>query len=248
MENSGVRLKWAADSSHAYGPKECPAPLTVETVAGWLGCSPGNVHDIESGKTVRGLKRQLTPEQADTLAYQTGVHRGWLLANDPASPPVAWHGKPYSQRDFEERQKQIASGQTSFASPQSIGDIARPRRWLAEYLAFVVAILLRGLRRGQADVADYKLRAAFRRLYGKPLPGEVRFELPDLTLKAAFSGNPTLTRPDLDPLLDEWDERYKSIIRQRDDKLPLEFLPRRKAAPAHRSKTRPRRKPAKRRR
>lgn len=225
--------------------KKFPARLSVATVARWLDCSPANVRDIESAKIVRGLKRQLTPEQADVLAHQTGVHRGWLLANDPAKAPVAWHGRAYSQKDFEQRQKQIASGRTSFATPQSIGDIARPRRWLAEYCAFITAILLRGLRHGQADVVDYRLRAAFHRLYGEALPGEDRFELQDLIVKAAFHGNPSLTRPDLGPLLDEWDQRYKSIIRQRGDKLPLEFLPRPKAAPAIRSEARPRRKQAK---
>jgi hypothetical protein len=80
------------------------------------------------------------------------------------------------------------------------------------------------LDRGQADIYDYKLRRTLRRIYGDAQPGENLHEWSELGMKALFHGKPTLLRPDVGPLLDEWEARVKEIAsRKSGGKAPLQF-------------------------
>jgi hypothetical protein len=228
------------------GRMTVPARLKVEAVADWLGCSVANVRDIESAKVGRKLKngerliRQLTPEQAEIVADQTGVNRLWLLDNDPSKPILNWRGEPYDPKDFARRQqslKRVALARqqdaSSFANPKSIGEMFTQQRHLAEKFAMLAAIMLRGIERGQADIYDYKLGKALRKIYGDTQPGEDAHEMGDLVMKACFHGNPTRTRPDVGPLLDAWEARFKEIAnRKSGGKLPLVYLPQAKSLPA----------------
>jgi hypothetical protein len=238
-EDNGETVKWAADSSHAYGPKKFPARLKAEAVAAWLGCSEANVRDIESRKVSRKLKngerliRQLTEEQVAVVAYQTGVSIRWLLDNDPSKPILNSFARPYTQKDFDQRQAEIKSGKDNFSNPLTLRDKVAQVNRLAEWFGMVTAVLLRALERGQADIYDYKLKRALRKIYGDTWPGESPHEWNDLTMTAIYHGKITLNRPDVGPLLDAWETRFKEIAsRKSGGKAPLHWPRRARSLPA----------------
>jgi hypothetical protein len=232
-----VMVRDGKSDSH-YKPKNVPARLTVETVAKWLGCSPFNVRDIESRKAGRKLQngerliRELTPEQAAILAHQTAVKLRWLSNNDPSKPVINWLGKPYTQKDFDQRQAEIKSGKDNFANPLTEREMIVQVNRLAEYFGMVTAILLRALERGQADLCEIKLKKALWQIYDQPNDQPAR-DWNDLTMTAIYHGNPTLTRPDVGPLLDAWETRFKEIAsRKSGGKAPLHWPRRARSLPA----------------
>ena len=228
--------KTAKHKAHR-GEVAVPARLPVKKVAEWLGCSEANVKDIESRKVGRKLQdgarviRLLTPEQAEIVAYQTGVNRRWLLDNDVSKPITNSLGKPYTQKDFEQRQAEIKSGKGSFANPRQVGEMVEQVNRLAEGFGMVAAIVLQGLERGQADIYAYKLRRALQKVYDFKGEQGAR-EWQALGVKAIYGGQITATRPDLGPLLDEWEARFKEIAKRKSGgKAPLKFLRRARSVP-----------------
>ena len=133
------------------------APLSRKDVADWLGCGVDNISSIESGRV------KLTEENAEIIALKTGVSIDWLLAGDVSKPPVKlnWtdgsrkkpYGEgrymPYTQKDFDERQK-------SLSRSDSNGDLEHARITVAFSCAKIAAILARGLERGKP--VEYALK------------------------------------------------------------------------------------------
>lgn len=217
-EESGERVSWCGE--RAFVRKPFSTCLSVETVARWLGCSVANVRDIESAKVGRdGKKRRLRLEQCKILNLQTDINFDWLMDNDISKPPINSQGRPYTPNDFAQAQARLKS----FSKPASLHDRVVQVNRLAEYFGMVAANWLQGLERGQADVYDYKLRKALRGAYD--FHGERGAqEWQDLGLKAIFHGKIKLHRPDVGPLLDAVEARFKEIDnRKSGGKAPLEF-------------------------
>jgi hypothetical protein len=200
--------------------KHFPARLSVERVAGWLDCSEANIRDIECAKMVKGERRRLTPEQAEVLSIQMGVSLKCLLDNDPSKPVIGWDGRPFSQWHFDDRQKEIARGG---AKPQTVRDAVCVRNSLVECCGMLAALILRGLRRGNPDIVAHKVKGAMARLYRQTAPGEGSSELVELVDMALNHDYPSLTRPDVGRLFQEFDSRSTAILRERNPEVPITY-------------------------
>ena len=183
------------------GPKEkMRVPLSQKDIAGWLGLSVYNVQSIETGRV------RLTEQNAELIARQTSVDPDWLLAGDPAKPPITWDGKPFSQDCFDLQQIQL--------STRPRGEVGH---WLVclsfvQNAAMVAEILLSAAEQGNFEMVSLELKAALKKLHpstDRPIP---------LTHDAVFSHvcHGTATRPNLDGLLDSFEARLncQSVMEQ----------------------------------
>lgn len=146
--------------------------LPVSTIAKWLNVANDSVRCIERDRP--GYR--LTEEHAEKIAYQTGVSRDWLLAGDVSKPVVKRHWmagtrrnpygkgrlKPFTQKDFEERQKVLSRPDANRALED---DLKHARDTLAFSCDKIAAILARGIERGKADECAMKLNRALRSVY-----------------------------------------------------------------------------------
>src|SRR5262249_38251668 len=73
--------------------------LDQKQFADLISCPLQRLRNIEVGRT------RLDETLARRIAAKTGVHLGWLLANDLAEPIVNYAGQPYTQNDFQEAQQ-----------------------------------------------------------------------------------------------------------------------------------------------
>jgi len=200
MEKRGVKVKWAEDSSYAYGPKKVAARLTAQTVADWLGCSKQNVTDIECAKVLRKkLKngrvkkfvRRLTPEQAEILQLKTGCTAAWLLGTK--TTPPAW----FSQKTFERAQ---SLGYPPTGGP-SLLQLA-----LKETLPLLANVLLNALDCDEVFIYKTKTRRALENILNQ-MPQKPRT---DLYRFVDFSSTNHKT-PDYKPLFDEFQKQALKI-------------------------------------
>jgi hypothetical protein len=145
--------------------------LPVSVVAEWLNIPVDRVRCIERGR--KGYR--LTEENAEKLAYQTGVSPECLLAGN-GSEPVKLHWRegtkknpygtgffrPYTQKDFEERQRALSNSDSNRALER---DLEHARMTVAFSCAKIAAILARGIERGEADECAMKLNRALRSVF-----------------------------------------------------------------------------------
>lgn len=110
--------------------------------------SPATIHSLETGRLA------LSESLATQISLETGVSLSWLLAGDPRKPMVGRDGEPYSKKVFEQTQA------------KQISDIDRALQWSRppEYYADIRAILRSALKRGDFELADYKISRALREL------------------------------------------------------------------------------------
>jgi hypothetical protein len=176
-------------------------PWTQQEFADCAGWTVFLQSSLETGRA------QLTPANAELLGHVMGVSVAWLLAGDPSKPPVDSRGRPFTAATFEARQRELAQ-----QKPESDNDLRRLRRAFTERVAQVAAVLLRGLETGQSEHYDHQLRLALRKIYFRQ--GEEPL-WPAPVITAAWNGRPTLTRPDLAPVLDYWEEGVRKLSPQR---------------------------------
>jgi hypothetical protein len=174
--------------------------LPVSTVAKWLNVADDSVRCIERERP--GYR--LTEEHAEKIAYQTGVSRDWLLAGDVSKPVVKLHWmagtrrnpygkgrlKPFTQKDFEERQKALSRQDAN-------SDLKQACQTVAFSCAKIAAILTRGFERGKAVEYEMKLNRALRSVYfdkdEKPAVWPDGFEPAADFSRAHFDITPTIS-------------------------------------------------------
>ena len=66
--------------------------------ADMLGRSVHTVRALECGRL------KLSPELATKMVHETGISSIWLLNGDPAAPPTAQGGQPYTRAEFDKAQ------------------------------------------------------------------------------------------------------------------------------------------------
>jgi len=178
-----------------------PAPLSVERVAEWLGCSPQNVQSIESR---RGT---LTLEKAELISRQTGINIGWLAGDEPTKPPVDWGQNPYTQETFNRQQAELKRRQQDRAFAAHLVQVN-----LAKGTAILAATLLRAFQDGNDDVAALRVIDTLRGLYcNVDKTGTDRNGLVGSYLACRHKKN----RPDLKPILDIWEAHFQNMLPQR---------------------------------
>jgi hypothetical protein len=178
--------------------------LPVKTVSSWLNVKEDSIRCIERGRP----GYPLTAENAEKIAHQTGASVDWLLANEVSKPIINSLGEPFTQKDFEDRQKAILN-------PSPDTDLRHSRGTLASCCAKIAAILVRGAERGQPDEYAYKLNMALRSVYfdrGEKLDWPTRF--------SPAYGNLAIERPDFTPLFHVFEKELRSIHRKMEKPCP----------------------------
>jgi transcriptional regulator with XRE-family HTH domain len=125
--------------------------LTPEQMGKRLGCSRHTVNSIEVNRIPLG------EERAQKLFHDTGVSLSWLLANDPAVPPVTSHGVAYTHARFVEYE----------AKKKSFFDQQRPwfrRNNAIGFCAHLFAILENANAQKKYYLATYKVDKAIKEL------------------------------------------------------------------------------------
>ena len=176
--------------------------LPVKTVANWLNVKEDSIRCMERGRP----GYPLTSENAERLSHQTAISVDWLLANDVSKPIINSFGEPYTQKDFDDRQKAILN-------PNPDSDLRYARGTLASCCAKIAAILVRGAERGQPVEYAYKLNMALRSVY---LDEDEKLDWP-----ARFNpahGNLAVERPDFTPLFRAFENDLRAINRQKGQK------------------------------
>ena len=180
----------------SYQKVTVPAPLTVKSVAKWLGCSEGNVQGIECGRT------KMTRENAELIAKQTDANIGYLLGDNPANP-IDSNGKPYRLETFDRRQAHLKLEKNDRVSSGHM------MQWkLVQGVTNLAAILLRAFQDGTEDVVFSKVMKTLRKLYlDVDKTGIDRNGLFD----SAYGSISTATRPDLKDPLDRWEAHFQKM-------------------------------------
>jgi transcriptional regulator with XRE-family HTH domain len=97
--------------------------ITAEQMGKRLGCSKHTINSIEIGRI------KLGEERAQKLSQSTGVSLSWLLANNPAVPPVTSHGVAYTHAlsvEYEAKKKRFYDQQRPwFRRSNAIGFCAQ---------------------------------------------------------------------------------------------------------------------------
>jgi hypothetical protein len=117
-------------------------------MADLVECSRPTIQAIELGKL------PLSEKLAKRIDHETGIGLEWLLANNPATPPVDGLGFPYTQRTFDQQQ---ASRKRSSGDPN---DFYYMQGVMAVALAEISNMVLESYKTGSLDLCGFKLREA----------------------------------------------------------------------------------------
>src|SRR5688500_15648360 len=71
-------------------------------------CSIATIQSIETGRL------QLSKSLAEKIAFETGVHVGWLMDNNPAAPMLNDEGVEFLYQDFEKYRANISKGAIAY--------------------------------------------------------------------------------------------------------------------------------------
>ena len=144
----------------------------------------------------------MTLPNAMLIASQTAVHFDWLLGDDPDRPIIDWYGNPYTQETFDARQRELGKRDCKSEAHLAAVDFAK-------CCGLVGAILLLTTQRGERELGFQRIREGLVGVYHD-------FDKTDTDksglLFRYLACRPTVTRPDVRPILDTWEARMKRYI------------------------------------